>query len=61
MFFEKENEEEVQKNQAAAKEKEFQSVKAAKDQVAEVGPLTPVLSVVTCNPNLYANMSRTVS
>lgn len=35
-FFEKENEEEVQKNQAAAKEKEFQSVRAAKDQVGEV-------------------------
>lgn len=35
-FFEKENEEEVQKNQAAAKEKEFQSVKATKDQVLEV-------------------------
>lgn len=35
-FFEKENEEEVQKNQAAAKEKEFQSVKATKDQVGEV-------------------------
>ncbi|KAM9846851.1 pre-mRNA cleavage complex 2 protein Pcf11 isoform 2-T2 [Aulostomus maculatus] len=34
-FFEKENEEEVQKNQAAAKEKEFQSVKATKDQVGE--------------------------
>ncbi|XP_026183584.1 pre-mRNA cleavage complex 2 protein Pcf11 [Mastacembelus armatus] len=34
-FFEKENEEEVQKNQAAAKEKEFQSVKATKDQVRE--------------------------
>ncbi|XP_061558719.1 pre-mRNA cleavage complex 2 protein Pcf11 [Phycodurus eques] len=36
LFFEKENEVEVQKNQAAAKEKEFQSVKAAKDQVAEL-------------------------
>ncbi|XP_057677320.1 pre-mRNA cleavage complex 2 protein Pcf11 [Corythoichthys intestinalis] len=36
LFFEKENEEEVQKSQAAAKEKEFQSVKAAKDQVAEL-------------------------
>lgn len=35
-FFEKENEEEVQKNQAAEKEKEFQSVKATKDQVGEV-------------------------
>uniref|UniRef100_A0A3P8V9I1 PCF11 cleavage and polyadenylation factor subunit n=2 Tax=Cynoglossus semilaevis TaxID=244447 RepID=A0A3P8V9I1_CYNSE len=35
-FFEKENEEEVQKNQAAAKEKEFQSVRAAKDQVGEL-------------------------
>lgn len=34
-FFEKENEEEVQKNQAAAKEKEFQSVRATKDQVGE--------------------------
>ncbi|XP_042371896.1 pre-mRNA cleavage complex 2 protein Pcf11-like, partial [Plectropomus leopardus] len=34
-FFEKENEEEVQKSQAAAKEKEFQSVKATKDQVGE--------------------------
>jgi len=34
-FFEKENEEEVQKNQAAAKEKEFQIVKATKDQVGE--------------------------
>ncbi|XP_037125271.1 pre-mRNA cleavage complex 2 protein Pcf11 isoform X1 [Syngnathus acus] len=36
LFFEKESEEEVQKSQAAAKEKEFQSVKAAKDQVAEL-------------------------
>ncbi|XP_077402073.1 pre-mRNA cleavage complex 2 protein Pcf11 [Vanacampus margaritifer] len=36
LFFEKENQEEVQKSQAAAKEKEFQSVKAAKDQVAEL-------------------------
>ncbi|CAJ1063639.1 pre-mRNA cleavage complex 2 protein Pcf11 isoform X2 [Xyrichtys novacula] len=35
-FFEKENEEEVQKTQAAAKEKEFQKVKAAKDQVGEL-------------------------
>uniref|UniRef100_A0A8C6MD83 Pre-mRNA cleavage complex 2 protein Pcf11 n=1 Tax=Nothobranchius furzeri TaxID=105023 RepID=A0A8C6MD83_NOTFU len=35
-FFEKENEEEVQKSQAAAKEKEFQSVRAAKDQVGEL-------------------------
>ncbi|XP_072317852.1 pre-mRNA cleavage complex 2 protein Pcf11 isoform X2 [Eucyclogobius newberryi] len=35
-FFEKENEEEVQKTQAAAKEKEFQSVRATKDQVAEL-------------------------
>ncbi|XP_047234841.1 pre-mRNA cleavage complex 2 protein Pcf11 isoform X1 [Girardinichthys multiradiatus] len=35
-FFEKENEEEVQKNQAAAKEKEFQSVRATKDQVGEL-------------------------
>ncbi|XP_061596385.1 pre-mRNA cleavage complex 2 protein Pcf11 [Cololabis saira] len=35
-FFEKENEEEVQKSQAAAKEKEFQSVKATKDQVGEL-------------------------
>lgn len=35
-FFEKENEEEVQKTQAAAKEKEFQSVRATKDQVGEV-------------------------
>lgn len=35
-FFEKENEEEVQKNQAAAKEKEFQSVRATKDRVGEV-------------------------
>ncbi|KAG7516333.1 hypothetical protein JOB18_028992 [Solea senegalensis] len=34
-FFEKVNEEEVQKNQAAAKEKEFQSVRATKDQVGE--------------------------
>ncbi|KAM3601378.1 uncharacterized protein V6R79_011755 [Siganus canaliculatus] len=34
-FFEKENEEEVQKNQAAAKEKEFQCVRATKDQVGE--------------------------
>ncbi|XP_017297345.1 pre-mRNA cleavage complex 2 protein Pcf11 isoform X2 [Kryptolebias marmoratus] len=34
-FFEKENEEEVQKSQAAAKEKEFQSVRATKDQVGE--------------------------
>ncbi|XP_041863791.1 pre-mRNA cleavage complex 2 protein Pcf11 [Melanotaenia boesemani] len=33
-FFEKENEE-VQKNQAAAKEEEFQSVRATKDQVGE--------------------------
>lgn len=37
-FFEKENEEEVQKSQAAAKEKEFLSVKATKDQVGEVRP-----------------------
>ncbi|KAK9537046.1 hypothetical protein VZT92_006784 [Zoarces viviparus] len=35
-FFEKENEEEVQKSQQAAKEKEFQSVKATKDQVGEL-------------------------
>ncbi|XP_077963239.1 pre-mRNA cleavage complex 2 protein Pcf11 [Gasterosteus aculeatus] len=35
-FFEKENEEEVQKSQAAAKEKEFMSVKATKDQVGEL-------------------------
>ncbi|KAF6740011.1 Pre-mRNA cleavage complex 2 protein Pcf11 [Oryzias melastigma] len=35
-FFEKENEEEVQKTQAAAKEKEFQSVRATKDQVGEL-------------------------
>ncbi|XP_029957302.1 pre-mRNA cleavage complex 2 protein Pcf11 [Salarias fasciatus] len=35
-FFEKENEEVVQKSQAAAKEKEFQSVRAAKDQVGEL-------------------------
>lgn len=35
-FFEKENEEEVQKSQAAAKEKEFQIVRATKDQVGEV-------------------------
>ncbi|XP_068600457.1 pre-mRNA cleavage complex 2 protein Pcf11 [Brachionichthys hirsutus] len=35
-FFEKESEEEEQKNQAAAKEKEFQSVKATKDQVGEL-------------------------
>nr|XP_020489062.1 LOW QUALITY PROTEIN: pre-mRNA cleavage complex 2 protein Pcf11 [Labrus bergylta] len=35
-FFEKVNEEEVQKTQAAAKEKEFQCVKAAKDQVGEL-------------------------
>lgn len=35
-FFEKENEVEVQKNQAAAKEKEVQRVKATKDQVEEV-------------------------
>ncbi|XP_069565763.1 pre-mRNA cleavage complex 2 protein Pcf11 isoform X2 [Brachyistius frenatus] len=35
-FFEKVNEEEVQKNQAAAKEKEFQSVRATKDQVGEL-------------------------
>uniref|UniRef100_A0A8C7YPW5 Pre-mRNA cleavage complex 2 protein Pcf11 n=1 Tax=Oryzias sinensis TaxID=183150 RepID=A0A8C7YPW5_9TELE len=34
-FFEKENEEVVQKTQAAAKEKEFQSVRATKDQVGE--------------------------
>uniref|UniRef100_A0A8D3EBZ7 Pre-mRNA cleavage complex 2 protein Pcf11 n=1 Tax=Scophthalmus maximus TaxID=52904 RepID=A0A8D3EBZ7_SCOMX len=34
-FFEKESEEEVQKSQAAAKEKEFQSVRATKDQVGE--------------------------
>ncbi|XP_061659661.1 pre-mRNA cleavage complex 2 protein Pcf11 isoform X2 [Syngnathoides biaculeatus] len=36
LFFEKENEVEVRKSQAAAKEREFQSVKAAKDQVAEL-------------------------
>ncbi|KAI4795448.1 hypothetical protein KUCAC02_031414 [Chaenocephalus aceratus] len=35
-FFEKVNEEEVQKSQAAAKEKEFQSVKATKDAVREL-------------------------
>uniref|UniRef100_H3CEL4 PCF11 cleavage and polyadenylation factor subunit n=1 Tax=Tetraodon nigroviridis TaxID=99883 RepID=H3CEL4_TETNG len=35
-FFEKENEVEVQKNQAAAKEKEIQCVKATKDQVEEL-------------------------
>lgn len=35
-FFEKVNEEVVQKSQEAAKEKEFQSVKAATDVVAEV-------------------------
>ncbi|XP_011609384.2 pre-mRNA cleavage complex 2 protein Pcf11 [Takifugu rubripes] len=35
LFFEKENEVEVQKNQAAAKEKEVQCVKATKDQVGE--------------------------
>uniref|UniRef100_A0AAV2J7W2 Pre-mRNA cleavage complex 2 protein Pcf11 n=1 Tax=Knipowitschia caucasica TaxID=637954 RepID=A0AAV2J7W2_KNICA len=35
-FFEKENEEEVQKTQAAAKEEEIQSVRATKDQVAEL-------------------------
>ncbi|XP_060941395.1 pre-mRNA cleavage complex 2 protein Pcf11 isoform X2 [Limanda limanda] len=34
-FFEKENEEEVQKNQAAAKEREIQIVRATKDQVGE--------------------------
>lgn len=39
-FFEKESEEEVQKSQAAAKEKEFQSVRAAKDQVGEVRRVT---------------------
>ncbi|XP_053188224.1 pre-mRNA cleavage complex 2 protein Pcf11 [Scomber japonicus] len=35
LFFEKENEEEVQKSQAAAKEKELPMVKATKDQVGE--------------------------
>ncbi|XP_068454962.1 pre-mRNA cleavage complex 2 protein Pcf11 [Clinocottus analis] len=35
-FFEKENEVEVQKSQQAAKEKEFLSVKATKDQVGEL-------------------------
>ncbi|CAB1415618.1 unnamed protein product [Pleuronectes platessa] len=34
-FFEKENEEEVQKSQAAAKEREVQIVRATKDQVGE--------------------------
>ncbi|XP_037604687.1 LOW QUALITY PROTEIN: pre-mRNA cleavage complex 2 protein Pcf11 [Sebastes umbrosus] len=34
-FFEKESEEDLQKSQAAQKEKEFQSVKATKDQVGE--------------------------
>lgn len=43
LFFEKENEEEVQKSQAAAKEKEFQSVKATKDQVGEVSLVTSQL------------------
>lgn len=46
-FFEKENEEEVQKNQAAAKEKEFQSVKATKDQVGEVRQSDPNHVLVT--------------
>lgn len=52
-FFEKENEEEVQKSQAAAKEKEFQSVKATKDQVGEVSrtcarqPIRALVSDVT--------------
>ncbi|XP_034405595.1 pre-mRNA cleavage complex 2 protein Pcf11 [Cyclopterus lumpus] len=35
-FFEKESEDEVQKSQQAAKEKEFQSVRATKDQVGEL-------------------------
>ncbi|TNN48233.1 Pre-mRNA cleavage complex 2 protein Pcf11 [Liparis tanakae] len=34
-FFEKESEDEVQKSQQAAKEKEVQSVRATKDQVGE--------------------------
>ncbi|KAM9333156.1 pre-mRNA cleavage complex 2 protein Pcf11-like [Pholidichthys leucotaenia] len=35
-YFEEENEKEVEKNQEAAKEKEFQRVRAAKDQVGEL-------------------------
>ncbi|KAM9408152.1 pre-mRNA cleavage complex 2 protein Pcf11-like [Pholidichthys leucotaenia] len=35
-YFEEENEKEVKKNQEAAKEKEFQRVRAAKDQVGEL-------------------------
>lgn len=49
LFFEKENEEEVQKSQAAAKEKEFQSVKATKDQVGEVR-LCDITAVVILQP-----------
>lgn len=49
-FFEKENEEEVQKSQAAAKEKEFQSVRATKDQVGEVR-LVPSASAAPLNTN----------
>lgn len=60
-FFEKENEEEVQKSQAAAKEKEFQSVRATKDQVGEVstadGQSTANLLVgdITGSPNKNAS------
>lgn len=45
-FFEKENEEVVQKTQAAAKEKEFQSVRATKDQVGEVRTQTSMEGAV---------------
>lgn len=60
-FFEKENEEEVQKSQAAAKEKEFQIVRATKDQVGEVstadGQSTANLLVgdITGSPNKNAS------
>lgn len=52
-FFEKENEEEVQKNQAAAKEKEFQSVKATKDQVGEVRQSDRTMSSELCKTEFY--------
>lgn len=60
-FFEKENEEEVQKSQAAAKEEEFQIVRATKDQVGEVstadGQSTANLLVgdITGSPNKNAS------
>lgn len=58
-FFEKENEVEVQKNQAAAKEKEVQCVKATKDQVEEVRQSGALLwehapSIKHCKGKMFA-------